>query len=110
VVAIHGEGRTEPVVFLGGKDKKLGVKVHAAWRGTGTKSKPTRTQSYKDWLPPLSAPRVPRRRPFNLKLSSGLRETVFESFTAEGRKKPTDELAKFAGAVRRQPANSHVLH
>ena len=36
-----------------------------------------------------------------LELSSGLRQTFFQSLTDKGRKKPTDELVRFAEAVRK---------
>jgi phage replication-related protein YjqB (UPF0714/DUF867 family) len=42
-----------------------------------------------------------RRAGVQLELSSGLRKTFFESLDSQGRARPTEELAKFASAVRK---------
>jgi len=100
VVAIHGEGSNEPVVFLGGRDKKLGTQIRTALEGHGYKVKAHENPELQGMATANICNRGRQEAGVQLELSSGLRETFFESLTAEGRKKPTDELARFAGAVR----------
>jgi phage replication-related protein YjqB (UPF0714/DUF867 family) len=100
VVAIHGEGSNELVVFLGGKDDELGVHLKTALERYGYAVK---THGNPD-LHGLAAANICNRGRHGvgvqLELSSGLRQTFFQSLTDKGRKKPTDELVKFAAAVR----------
>jgi phage replication-related protein YjqB (UPF0714/DUF867 family) len=100
VVAIHGEGSFEPSVFLGGKDDELGVQLKAALERYGYAVK---THGNPD-LHGLAAENICNRGRHGvgvqLELSSGLRQTFFQSLTDKGRKKPTDELVRFVAAVR----------
>ena len=100
VIVIHGEGSAELSVFLGGKDKKLGVQVKAALERNGYAIK-THENSNLHGLNEANICNLGRQGVgVQLELSSGLRQTFFQSLTAKGRKKPTDELVKFAAAVR----------
>ena len=100
VVAIHGEGSNEISVFLGGRDVELGAKLKSVleWHGYAVK-----THVNSD-LHGLNEANICNRGRHSvgvqLELSSGLRQTFFQSLTAKGRKKPTDELVRFAVAVR----------
>lgn len=100
VIAIHGEGSDELSVFLGGKDVELGEKLKSVleWHGYAVK-----THENSD-LHGLNEANICNRGRHSvgvqLELSSGLRQTFFQSLTAKGRKKPTDELVRFAVAVR----------
>ncbi len=100
VVAIHGEESKEPVIFLGGRDKKLGARLRAALERHGYKVKVHENPELQGMATANVCNRGRQGAGVQLELSFGLRETFFESLTAEGRKKPIDELAKFAGAVR----------
>jgi len=100
VVAIHGEGSNELSILLGGRDDELGVQLKAALERYGyavnTHGNPN--------LHGLATANICNRGRHGagtqLELSSGLRQTFFQSLTEKGRKKPTDELVRFAIAVR----------
>jgi len=100
VVAIHGEGSNELSIFLGGRDDELGVQLKAAFERYGYAVK---THGNPD-LHGLATENICNRGRHGvgvqLELSSGLRQTFFQSLTDKGRKKPTDELVRFAVAVR----------
>ncbi len=100
VVAIHGEGSAELSVFLGGRDGSLRAKLIAALERYGYAVK---THGNPD-LHGLATENICNRgrhgAGIQLELSSGLRQTFFQSLTDKGRKKPTDELFRFAAAVR----------
>ena len=100
VVSIHGEKSDELSVFLGGRDIELSTKLKSVleWHGYSVK-----THENPD-LHGLNEANICNRGRhgvgIQLELSSGLRRTFFQSLTSKGRKKPTDELARFAAAVR----------
>ena len=100
VVAIHGEGSDELSVFLGGKNNELCAQLKEALERYGYAVK---THGNPD-LHGLNEANICNRgrhgAGVQLELSSGLRQTFFQSLTAKGRKKPTDELVRFAAAVR----------
>jgi len=100
VVAIHGEGSNELSVFLGGRDDELCVQLKKALERYGYAVK---THGNPD-LHGLAAENICNRGRHGLgvqlELSSGLRQTFFQSLTDKGRKKPTDELFRFASVVR----------
>ncbi|HAY39806.1 MAG TPA: replication protein [Desulfobacteraceae bacterium] len=100
VVAIHGERSDELSVFLGGSDDELCLQLKAVLKRYGFTVK---THGNPD-LHGLAAENICNRGRHGvgvqLELSSGLRQTFFQSLTDKGRKKPTDELVRFAAAVR----------
>ncbi len=100
VVAIHGEGSDELSVFLGGRDGSLRAMLISALERYGYAVK---THGNPD-LHGLATENICNRgrhgTGIQLELSSGLRQTFFQSLTDKGRKKPTDELFRFAAAVR----------
>ena len=100
VVAFHGERSNELSVFLGGRDDELGAQLKAALERYGYAVK---THGNPD-LHGLNEANICNRGRqgvgVQLELSSGLRQTFFQSLTDKGRKKPTDELVRFAAAVR----------
>jgi len=100
VIAIHGEGSKERVVFLGGRDEKLGAQVRAVLESQGYQVKIHENPELQGIATVNICNRGRRGAGVQLELSSGLRKAFFESLTTEGREKPTDELAKFASAVR----------
>jgi phage replication-related protein YjqB (UPF0714/DUF867 family) len=100
VVAIHGEGSNGLSVFLGGKDDELCAQLKKALERYGYAVK---THGNPE-LHGLAAANICNRgrhgRGVQLELSSGLRQSFFQSLTDKGRKKPTDDLFRFAAAVR----------
>jgi phage replication-related protein YjqB (UPF0714/DUF867 family) len=109
VVAIHGEGSNELSIFLGGRDDVLCAQLRAVLERYGYDVK---THGNPD-LHGLSAENICNRGRngvgVQLELSSGLRQAFFQSLTDKGRKKPTDELVRFAAAVRKGLNNAGRL-
>lgn len=100
VLVIHGESSQEPVLFLGGRDTELGAQVRVALKRHGYKVETHKKPELQGVATANICNRGRRGGGVQLELSSGLRRLFFESLNAEGRKKTTDELAKFAAAVR----------
>ena len=100
VVAIHGEGSEELSVYLGGKDDELGVHLNASLEHYGYAVKTHGNPDLHGLADTNICNRGRQGVGIQLELSSGLRQTFFHSLTDNGRKKPTDELAKFAAAER----------
>ena len=100
VVAIHGEGSSDIAVFLGGKNNDLGTKLKAALERHGYTVKTHRNPMLQGLASTNICNRGRHSAGVQLELSSGLRLTFFQSLTTEGRKKSTEELFRFAAAVR----------
>jgi len=100
-LAIHGEKNPdEKVVFLGGKDYKLGSRIQASLEQNGfvVKIHPSA------WLQGTDSANVCNRNlsgaGVQLELTEALRSTFFASLDATGRKQSTEQLERFAKAVR----------
>ena len=100
VLAIHGEGSEEPVVFLGGRDMELGAHLRAALERHGYEVAAHQNNDLQGISIANICNRGRRKAGVQLELSSGLRKSLFKSLNAKGRKNPTDELATFAASVR----------
>jgi phage replication-related protein YjqB (UPF0714/DUF867 family) len=109
VVAIHGEGSNELSVFIGGRDDELCAQLKAVLERCGFTVKPHGNPD----LHGLAAENICNRGRHGvgvqLELSSGLRQTFFRSLTPSGRKNPTDELFRFAAAIRESLHNAGRL-
>jgi len=109
VVAIHGAISNGLSIFLGGRDDELGVQLKAALERYGYAVKKQGNPK----LHGLAAANIcncgRHGVGVQLELSSGLRQTFFQSLTDKGRKKPTDELVRFAEAVREALHNTGRL-
>jgi phage replication-related protein YjqB (UPF0714/DUF867 family) len=100
VVAIHGEGSNDLSIFLGGRDDELGVQLKAALERYGYAVKTHGNPDLHGLAPANICNRGRHGVGVQVELSSGLRQTFFQSLTDKGRKNPTDELVRFAAAVR----------
>ena len=100
VIAIHGEGSEEAVIFWGGLDQKLGKHLKVALERHGYKVKIHDNSNLQGIAATNICNRGRRGMGVQLELSAGLRKTFFDSLTSDGREKPTDELKKFAAVVR----------
>ena len=101
VLAIHGEGSEEPVVYLGGRDTALGERIRAALERDGYSVEVHANPELQGMALANVCNRGRRRAGVQLELSAGLRKIVFDSLDAEGRVRPTIQLGKFAATVRR---------
>jgi phage replication-related protein YjqB (UPF0714/DUF867 family) len=100
VIAIHGECSEEKVVFFGGLDQKLGEHLKEALTRYRYKVKTHENSNLQGISAANICNRGRRGVGVQLELSLGLRLTFFDSLTAKGRNKPTNELNKFATAIR----------
>ena len=90
VVAIHGEGSPEVVVFLGGRDNALGAQLKAVLERHGYSVKTHENPELQGLAPTNICNRGRGNAGVQLELSFGLRQTFFESITTKGIKKPTE--------------------
>lgn len=100
VVAIHGEGSQEPVVYLGGRDSALGASIRRTLEKSGYRVELHDNPDLHGTAPANVCNRGTRKAGVQLELSKGLRLAFFESRTCEGRRRATSELKRFADAVR----------
>ena len=101
VLAIHGEGSEEPVVYLGGRDGALGERIRTALESSGYSVARHANPDLQGMALANVCNRGRRRAGVQLELSSGLRKMFFDSLNAVGRMRPTRQLGQFAAAVRR---------
>lgn len=100
VIAVHGEGGGEAVVYLGGRDDRLRGRI-AAELGRRNFEVRTHANSELQGRHPRNVCNVGRSGAgVQLELSRGLRETIFRSLSAAGRGAATPRLSDFASAVR----------
>jgi len=109
VLAIHGEGSEESVVFLGGRDIDLRGQIGDILRKTGYRVEVHENPGLQGMAMANICNRGRQGAGVQLELSLGLRKTFFESLRVEGRKKPTDELFRFTAAVREGIRNGAAL-
>ena len=100
VVAIHGERSDESVVYLGGLDKDLGNQLKIKLEETGFVVKYHQNSNLQGKSKSNICNRGRQGAGVQLELSEGIRNSFFQSLSAEGRKKPTPELKKFVTAIR----------
>lgn len=100
VIAVHGESSVESVVYLGGKDLKLGVRVREALEKAGFTVKEHPNPDLQGLADGNICNRNRKGAGVQLELGRGLREKFFQSLNARGRKHPKPELTRFANAVR----------
>lgn len=100
VVAIHGEASAEPSVFLGGRDHMLGAQLKAVLQRDGYSVETHGNTDLHGFSTKNICNRGRNGAGVQLELSRGLRRMFFRSLTDKGRKEPTDELFRFAAAVR----------
>jgi phage replication-related protein YjqB (UPF0714/DUF867 family) len=101
VIAVHGEGSKEPVVYLGGKDLKLRASVRKALVKAGFTVKNHPNPKLQGLDKRNICNRNKKGAGVQLELSPGQREKFFQSLNAAGRKHPKPKLPQFANAVRK---------
>lgn len=101
VVTIHGEDSEAAVVFLGGLDKELGSRIRASLQADGFTVKTHNSPNLQGTDTGNISNRGLSGRGVQLELSSGSRESFFQSLTRSGRQRRTEQFSKFVNAVRR---------
>ena len=100
VIAIHGEGSEQPVVYLGGRDLKLGARVRKALEKAGFTVKRHPDPDLQGLAERNICSRNRKGEGVQLELSRGLGEKFFQSLDAPARKHSKPQLTRFANAVR----------
>jgi phage replication-related protein YjqB (UPF0714/DUF867 family) len=101
VVTLHGESSDGEVqvVFLGGRDGALGVRVRRALQSSQFDVRVHPSSRLRGIEPRNLCNRGRSGAGVQLELSRGLRRTLFHSLGARGRTQPTARFAAFVGAV-----------
>lgn len=98
VVTVHGAQGLEQVAYIGGRDQETGERIRQALERAGFKT----AKHQSPWLQGVARENICNKGSsgagVQLELSRGLRKTFFESLNC--RSKPTDDLMRFANAVR----------
>jgi phage replication-related protein YjqB (UPF0714/DUF867 family) len=98
VITIHGEDTEDAaIVFLGGLDENLGGCIRTALIGDGFDVREDPILQGRDEL--NICKRGTSGAGVQLELSHGLRSTMFESLTRDGRKHPTERFDVFVNTV-----------
>ena len=103
VVTIHGEegGDAGEGVFLGGLDVELGTSIGASLTAQGFDVRTHPEPNLQGLDPRNICNRGTTGAGVQLELARGVRETLFESLTREGRKHPKPRFTLFVDAVAR---------
>lgn len=100
VIAFHGERSKAEVVYLGGLDCELLEHLRLALIENDYVVKRHTNPALQGFSPYNICNRGKSGGGVQLELSAGLRRCFFQSLTANGRKRPTEELDKFIRALR----------
>ena len=102
VVTMHGEdgGGDGDGVFMGGLDTALGDRIGAVLTREGFDVRKHPDPNLQGREPANLCNRGLSKAGVQLELSKGVRRTMFESLTREGRKRPTARFDVFVAAVR----------
>jgi phage replication-related protein YjqB (UPF0714/DUF867 family) len=110
VVAIHGCGGQEPIVFVGGKDRELGNKIIKELNRSGIKA----LRPGKKSLQGLDKQNICNRDQLGagvqLELAEGLRSKMFRDLTKLGREHRTKLFRLFVEAIRKVLNNQLDQH
>ena len=106
VVAIHGEESNQSIVYIGGADIELGESICSSLKEYGFQVDNHNNFGLQGTSINNICNRGIRERGVQLELARGLRETFFNSLSAEGRKKTTKKLNDFASAVQQGLCNA----
>jgi phage replication-related protein YjqB (UPF0714/DUF867 family) len=102
VLTLHGEHSEEAgSVFVGGLDVALGERIGKALSRRGFDVREHQDPDLQGREPKNLCNRGRSRAGVQLELSRSVRETMFESLTRAGRRKPTARFDAFVKAVRR---------
>lgn len=108
-IAIHGEKSLDKVVYIGGRDIKLGKLIQSELELAGFQVKNQSKPHLQGKASKNICNRGSSQRGVQLEIARGLRETFFKSLTSVGREKPTKKLDVFVNAVRKGLHNAGKL-
>lgn len=109
VVAIHGEGSENEIVYLGGRNKNLQNHICDSLKNSGFKVEAHNNPKLQGTSLANICNRCASASGVQLELGKGLRRKFFSSLTSEGRKQMTKELEKFSIAVREGLDSANAL-
>ena len=99
VVTIHGEHGGGDGVFVGGRDRALGARIAAALSAAGVNAGPHPEGRLQGLEPANLCNRGSSGAGVQLEIARGMRASLFDALTREGRARPTPALAAFVRAV-----------
>lgn len=100
VMTIHGERGAQAIVYLGGRDEKLCVRLRTSLRDHGFNVCDHEDPRLQGRDPSNICNRGTSRAGVQLEISAGLRRRFFQSLTQYGRRHTTGDFDKFIDAVR----------
>lgn len=99
ILAIHGCGGSEPVVYVGGLDDEFGDKIMISLRDIGFGAVRATTQ-FQGIQPENICNRGRTGRGVQLEISEGLRRSMFQGLDRNKRKVPQPPFRAFTSAIR----------
>lgn len=100
IVSIHGCAAAEPVIYLGGRDLELGLRIQNNLCDAGFVATNGSNPSFQGVDLANICNLCGRGMGIQMEISRGLRRQLFRDLTPEGRKDPTPAFHRFTGAVR----------
>ena len=100
VIALHGEGSEKEIVYLGGLDNELKVRIEYSLKRNGFTAATHDNPSLQGASPHNICNRGLLNKGVQLEITKGLRRRLFESLTSKGRERTTNEFKSFVSAIR----------
>ena len=95
IVAIHGEGSENDIVYLGGRNQDLQNHIESSLKEAGFKTGKHHNPKLQGTSQENICNRCASTSGVQLEIGKGLRKKFFTSLTSEGLKHATEELEKF---------------
>jgi phage replication-related protein YjqB (UPF0714/DUF867 family) len=109
IVAIHGEGSENDIVYLGGRNQDLRNHIRNSLKDAGFKTSKHDNPGLQGTSQKNICNRCASTSGVQLEVGKGLRKKFFSSLTSEGLKQTTEELVKFSNAVRKGLERANAL-
>lgn len=100
VLSIHGEASGAEVAYIGGLDKLLATAIREELEGSGFETGVHDDSALSGLVTDNICNKGIGGKGVQLELSRGLRETLFQSLSAQGRHQPTPAFEQFVTSVR----------
>lgn len=100
VMTIHGERGAQAIVYLGGRDEKLRVRLRSSLRDHGFNVRDHEDPQLQGRDPSNICNRGTSQAGVQLEISADLRRRFFQSLTQYGRRHTTGDFDEFIDAVR----------
>ncbi len=109
IIAIHGEQSRGNIIYLGGANAEFGKCIQTVLEVRGFKVSKHPNNNFQGEAPGNICNRGKNGKGVQLEISHGLRSVLFESLSAQGRKRKTEEYNIFIAALREGIINANKL-